>query len=116
MHVQVAFPITEEGGKKYMKLAKSARKCLHEYGIHSATIQPEFCLDETCNHLDVSMTTDVRRVFLNAWMIVWDRDAALYPPSQNGDAGSHKSGHSGHSHSNGHDHGHDHEHGHEHRH
>ncbi|KAL7620640.1 Zinc resistance conferring protein [Parahypoxylon ruwenzoriense] len=57
LHVQVAFPITDEGGEKYMKLAKQARKCLHAYGIHSATIQPEFCLDEECNHLDDSSLT-----------------------------------------------------------
>ncbi|KAJ2987598.1 hypothetical protein NUW58_g4415 [Xylaria curta] len=50
LHVQIAFPITDEGGAKYMKLAKQARKCLHAYGIHSATIQPEFCLDENCTH------------------------------------------------------------------
>lgn len=43
MHMQVSFPISEEGGEKYMQLAKRARKCLHAYGIHSATIQPEFC-------------------------------------------------------------------------
>lgn len=50
MHIQVAFPISEDGGKRYMELAKRVRKCLHAYGIHSATIQPEFCLDETHNH------------------------------------------------------------------
>ncbi|KAI0909194.1 cation efflux protein [Ustulina deusta] len=52
LHMQIAFPITEEGGEKYMKLAKQARKCLHAYGIHSATIQPEFCLDQNCSHLE----------------------------------------------------------------
>ncbi|KAF3357494.1 ATP-dependent Clp protease ATP-binding subunit ClpX [Verticillium dahliae VDG1] len=41
MHVQVSFPISAEGGEKYMVLAKRARKCLHAYGIHSATIQPD---------------------------------------------------------------------------
>lgn len=46
MHLQVAFPINEHSGEKYMQLAKRARKCLHAYGIHSATIQPEFCLDQ----------------------------------------------------------------------
>ncbi|MBE3043283.1 cation transporter [Candidatus Bathyarchaeota archaeon] len=46
MHMQVSFPISEEGGEKYMELAKRARKCLHAYGIHSATIQPEFCPDK----------------------------------------------------------------------
>lgn len=50
MHIQVSFPITAEGGERYMELAKSARKCLHAYGIHSATIQPEFCLAEDHTH------------------------------------------------------------------
>lgn len=52
MHIQVAFPISEAGGKEYMVLAKRVRKCLHAYGIHSATIQPEFCLDETHDHAE----------------------------------------------------------------
>lgn len=52
MHIQVAFPISEAGGKEYMVLAKRVRKCLHAYGIHSATIQPEFCLDETHDHTE----------------------------------------------------------------
>lgn len=51
MHIQVEFPISEAGGEKYMELAKAARKCLHAYGIHSATIQPEFCLDKDHNHI-----------------------------------------------------------------
>lgn len=46
LHLQVSFPINTHSGAKYMQLAKRARKCLHAYGIHSATIQPEFCLDE----------------------------------------------------------------------
>lgn len=54
MHIQVAFPISEENGEKYMKLAMRARSCLHAYGIHSATIQPEFCLDRDHAHLDDS--------------------------------------------------------------
>jgi solute carrier family 30 (zinc transporter), member 1 len=59
LHIQIAFPITDEGGEKYMKLAKQVRKCLHAYGIHSATIQPEFCLDQNCNHQEeVVMSLD----------------------------------------------------------
>jgi solute carrier family 30 (zinc transporter), member 1 len=42
LHMQVAFPISEGSGEKYMALARRARKCLHAYGIHSSTIQPEF--------------------------------------------------------------------------
>ncbi|KAL2130117.1 hypothetical protein VTI74DRAFT_6879 [Chaetomium olivicolor] len=52
MHIQVAFPISEAGGEKYMELSKMARKCLHAYGIHSATIQPEFCLDSGHAHAE----------------------------------------------------------------
>ncbi|KAI5462147.1 cation efflux protein [Mariannaea sp. PMI_226] len=50
MHIQVSFPIDSQGGEKYMQLARRARKCLHAYGIHSATIQPEFCLDQEHLH------------------------------------------------------------------
>ncbi|RDW87661.1 cation efflux protein [Coleophoma crateriformis] len=52
MHIQVAFAISEAGGEKYMELAKASRKCLHAYGIHSATIQPEFCLDKDHDHAE----------------------------------------------------------------
>lgn len=51
MHIQVSFPLAEDGGsERYMELAKAARECLHAYGIHSATIQPEFCLDKAHIH------------------------------------------------------------------
>lgn len=50
MHIQVEFPISAEGGERYMELARAARQCLHAYGIHSATIQPEFCLDKGHDH------------------------------------------------------------------
>lgn len=49
-----AFPISEAGGEKYMVLSKRVRKCLHAYGIHSATIQPEFCLDESHGHNEIA--------------------------------------------------------------
>ncbi|KAF4635147.1 hypothetical protein G7Y89_g2944 [Cudoniella acicularis] len=52
MHIQVAFPISEAAGEKYMEVAKAARKCLHAYGIHSATIQPEFCVDKDHDHVE----------------------------------------------------------------
>lgn len=53
LHLQLDFPI-EEGGvaERYMILAKAVRKCLHGYGIHSATVQPEFCLDDQHDHAD----------------------------------------------------------------
>ncbi|KAK4141835.1 cation efflux protein [Dichotomopilus funicola] len=50
MHIQIAFPISEANGEKYMELSMMARKCLHAYGIHSATIQPEYCLDPAHGH------------------------------------------------------------------
>jgi zinc transporter 1 len=50
MHIQVAFPISEANGERYMTVAKSARRSLHAKGIHSATLQPEFCLDEDHDH------------------------------------------------------------------
>jgi zinc transporter 1 len=55
MHIQVTFSLSETGGsERYMDLAKQARTCLHAYGIHSATIQPEFCLDKDHDHGDDS--------------------------------------------------------------
>jgi len=58
MHIQVAFPISEASGEKYMELARAARRCLHSYGIHSATLQPEFCLDEGHDHFEGQMGLD----------------------------------------------------------
>lgn len=50
LHVQVSFDFKGEGSARYMELAREIRKCLHEYGIHSSTIQPEFCLDANHDH------------------------------------------------------------------
>ncbi|KAF1969840.1 cation efflux protein [Bimuria novae-zelandiae CBS 107.79] len=50
LHVQVAFDFKGDGSARYMALAREIRQCLHEYGIHSSTIQPEFCLDENHDH------------------------------------------------------------------
>jgi zinc transporter 1 len=50
LHVQVDFDFKGEGSARYMELAREIRQCLHEYGIHSSTIQPEFCLDESHDH------------------------------------------------------------------
>lgn len=36
--------------KKYMEMARRARNCLHGFGIHSATIQPEVCCDQNQTH------------------------------------------------------------------
>ena len=50
LHVQVEFDFKGEGSARYMELAQNVRRCLHEYGIHSSTIQPEFCLDPEHDH------------------------------------------------------------------
>lgn len=50
LHIQVEFDIKGEGSARYMHLAKAVRHCLHGYGIHSSTIQPEFCLDSKHRH------------------------------------------------------------------
>ncbi|KAJ4400189.1 Zinc resistance conferring protein [Didymella pomorum] len=50
LHVQVDFDFKGEGSARYMTLAREVRECLHQYGIHSSTIQPEFCLDATHDH------------------------------------------------------------------
>lgn len=50
LHVQVEFDFKGEGSARYMLLARQIRRCLHEYGIHSSTIQPEFCLDSEHRH------------------------------------------------------------------
>ncbi|KAH7060923.1 zinc/cadmium resistance protein-like protein [Macrophomina phaseolina] len=50
LHVQVDYDFKGQGSARYMELARAIRKCLHAYGIHSSTIQPEFCLNEGHNH------------------------------------------------------------------
>lgn len=50
LHVQVGFDFKSEGSARYMQLAQAIRQCLHAYGIHSSTIQPEFCLDPDHDH------------------------------------------------------------------
>lgn len=42
IHLQVDTEIKGEGSERYMRLARQVRRCLHAYGIHSSTIQPEF--------------------------------------------------------------------------
>lgn len=42
IHIQVGSEIKDEWSDSYMKIAKEIRRCLHAYGIHSSTIQPEF--------------------------------------------------------------------------
>jgi zinc transporter 1 len=42
LHVKVDCEVEGSGSHSYMYLAREIRKCLHAYGIHSSTIQPEF--------------------------------------------------------------------------
>ncbi|KAK5087876.1 Zinc resistance conferring protein [Lithohypha guttulata] len=42
LHVKVDCDVKGAGSASYMKLAREIRACLHGYGIHSSTIQPEF--------------------------------------------------------------------------
>lgn len=57
LHIQVEYDFKGEGSARYMALARAVQKCLLEYGIHSSTIQPEFCLVEDHNHTS-RMTSD----------------------------------------------------------
>ena len=45
LHIKVNSDLKSEGSARYMALVRSVRRCLHEYGIHSSTIQPEFVPD-----------------------------------------------------------------------
>jgi len=42
LHVKVDCEVEGAGSASYMHLAREIRGCLHGYGIHSSTIQPEF--------------------------------------------------------------------------
>ncbi|KAL8867107.1 MAG: hypothetical protein Q9174_005874 [Haloplaca sp. 1 TL-2023] len=59
LHIQVEFNFKEGGGEaRYMQLARAIRRCLHDYGIHSSTIQPEFCLDKGHRHTSAPGSDD----------------------------------------------------------
>jgi len=45
LHIQIKFDPETDGGQKYMRLAKAIRTCMHAFGIHSVTIQPEYTKD-----------------------------------------------------------------------
>lgn len=47
LHIKVDCEVEGSGSASYMHLAREIRKCLHGFGIHSSTIQPEFCLPST---------------------------------------------------------------------
>lgn len=50
LHVQMELDLKGEGSARYMELARAISRCLHGFGIHSSTIQPEFCLDSEHRH------------------------------------------------------------------
>ncbi|KAL9576436.1 MAG: hypothetical protein Q9212_007099, partial [Teloschistes hypoglaucus] len=58
LHIQVDFDFKDEGSARYMQIAREIRRCLHAYGIHSSTIQPEFCLDSTHRHTPANQSED----------------------------------------------------------
>ncbi|KAF5016616.1 hypothetical protein F66182_11652 [Fusarium sp. NRRL 66182] len=65
IHIQVGSEIKDEGSDSYMEIAKEIRRCLHAYGIHSSTIQPEFTPDtdiESQNGGSPSHATDNTRI------------------------------------------------------
>ncbi|KAF2750964.1 cation efflux protein [Sporormia fimetaria CBS 119925] len=84
LHVQLDFNFEEgSGSAQYMALAKEIRKCLHEYGIHSATIQPEFCLDPnhdhsgTADHSEASSSRSSQHGSVRAGSVRENPDACL---------------------------------------
>ena len=44
LHIKVRCEIQGTGSADYMRLARQVRHCLHGFGIHSSTVQPEFCV------------------------------------------------------------------------
>ena len=42
LHIEVDCEVEGTGSASYMHLARQVRKCLHGFGIHNSTIQPEF--------------------------------------------------------------------------
>ncbi|KAL4888136.1 cation efflux protein [Aspergillus ambiguus] len=55
IHIQVNTEIKEEGSERYMHLARQVRKCLHTYGIHSSTIQPEFAPESDAEDSNITL-------------------------------------------------------------
>lgn len=51
LHMKVDCDVRNQGSEQYMHLARQVRRCLHEYGIHSSTIQPEFCSESEVDAL-----------------------------------------------------------------
>jgi len=45
LHIELDFELKDDASERYMRLAKAIHVCLHEHGIDSSTIQPEFYTD-----------------------------------------------------------------------
>ncbi|KAI1000277.1 hypothetical protein K3495_g7925 [Podosphaera aphanis] len=63
LHLQLELSTSEATGEKYMEIARAVRKCLHIHGIHSATIQPEFCSDKDHAHFSGDNSVHVLQDF-----------------------------------------------------
>lgn len=50
LDVQLEFDFEGKNAARYMALAKDIKTCLHGHGIHSSTIQPEFCVEVAHAH------------------------------------------------------------------
>lgn len=52
LDVNLDFDFQErQGATRWMQLAEEIKSCLHAYGIHSSTIQPEFCTNSEHEHV-----------------------------------------------------------------
>lgn len=59
LDVELDFDFFDRGNKaRYMELAKEIKSCLHGHGIHSSTVQPEFCVDRRHGHGGADGTLD----------------------------------------------------------
>lgn len=112
MHVQVAFGISSpDGAERYMSVAKAVRKCLHAYGIHSATIQPEFCTDGGHDHVQLDGPNGGAKTDADSCLLECVDDCAAAsccvssksPPPTIGSPGGHDHGSHDHSHPHSHD-------------
>lgn len=53
--------VSDQSVSSFMEKAKTVSECLHAYGIHSATIQPELDLPSEATSAAASITPSVRR-------------------------------------------------------
>ena len=119
LHVRLEFDFKGEGSARYMQLARAVRTCLHEYGIHSVTIQPEFESEVTNTGSNAngshkhasraaSMRSDPDACLLECGDECGDESQCCAPSTA--DVSPHNEHDHDHDHS--HDHGHGHGHGH----